>query len=193
MSTTQRLNKKTLWVLTLACVWGLVGIGGGQAAPVPDIALPAGGAIAPELSGAWLNVPRGTSMTMQSRRGRVTIVHFWTFGCINCKRNLPHYAQWQKEFGPRGVAVIGIHTPETAGERNVTNVINQVKALGITYPVLLDPEAQNWKRWGQRCWPTAYLIDKQGRVRIAWEGELQYGGRDGFARATQMIEVLLKE
>ena len=99
----------------------------------------------------------------------------------------------QRQFAKRGVEIIGVHTPETASERNVTNVVSKVKELGITYPVLLDQSAQNWKRWGQRCWPTVYLIDKQGRVRIAWEGELEYQGRGGFAKATQMIETLLKE
>ena len=142
MSSVVGMNKRWFWPLMLAVWWAATGVGAQKSAPVPDMQLPNSGVAAPELTGPWLNVPRGTSLTMQSRRGRVTIVHFWTFGCINCKRNLPYYARWQQQFGGRGVAVIGIHTPETASERNVTNVINQVKELGITYPVLLDRAAR---------------------------------------------------
>ncbi len=177
------------------CLWWLVPALAltGAAAAAPDIGLRYSGAVPPELTGPWLNVPKGADPSLRARRGRVTIVHFWTFGCINCKHNLPYYAQWQQRFGKRGVGIIGVHTPETATERDATNVVRKVKELGITYPVLLDQTGENWKRWAQRCWPTVYLIDKQGRVRIAWEGELEYQGRGGFATVTQFIETLLKE
>ncbi len=149
---------------------------------------------APELKGdAWLNVPQGRKITLASRKGKVTVVHFWTFGCINCKRNLPYYDQWRKQFAASGLEIIGIHTPETDEERDAANVSRNVKELGITYPVLIDQNSENWKAWQQRCWPTVYLVDKLGRVRFAWEGELEYQGAGGYAKVTQMIQGLLKE
>jgi peroxiredoxin len=142
---------------------------------------------------SWLNVPKGVEMSLASRRGKVTVVHFWTFGCINCQRNLPAYANWRKWFASRGLEIIGVHTPETEAERDAANVAKKVKELGIEYPVLLDPGAENWQRWQQRVWPAVYLIDKQGRARLAWEGELEYQGAGGGAKMSAMIEQLLRE
>ena len=122
----------------------------------------------------------------------MTIVHFWTFGCINCKRNLPAYDRWWRRFADKGVVVIGIHTPETEAERDPANVAKKVKELGIAYPVLLDSDHQNWNRWQQRIWPAIYLIDKQGRVRYLWEGELEYQNAGGEAKMTRLIVELLK-
>jgi peroxiredoxin len=178
------------WVLLLFAL-GLLGL--------RPVALFAGetsqllvGAAAPELTGdSWLNVPTNSTLSLASRKGKVTIVHFWTFGCINCKRNLPAYARWWQRFAGKGVVVIGIHTPETEAERDPANVAKKVKELGIAYPVLLDPDRQNWNRWQQRCWPAIYLIDKQGRVRYVWEGELEYQNAGGEAKMNQLILELL--
>ena len=150
------------------------------------------GFAAPELTGdSWLNLPKGATLSLASRRGKVTIVHFWTFGCINCKRNLPVYDRWWKRFAEKGVEVIGIHTPETAAERDPANVARRVKELGITYPVLLDTDHQNWNRWQQSVWPAIYLIDKQGVARYLWEGELEYQNAGGEAKMTRLILDLL--
>jgi peptide-methionine (R)-S-oxide reductase len=143
--------------------------------------------------GAWLNTPGNKPITLASRRGKVTIVEFWTFGCSNCQANLPAYARWHKKFASRGVAVIGIHTPETAYERDPKNVARRVKELGITYPVLLDANNENWNRWNQRYWPTVYLVDKAGRIRQHWEGELNWNGAGGEAKLAAVVEQLLKE
>ena len=151
------------------------------------------GSAAPELIGdSWLNLPKGSTLSLASRKGKVTIVHFWTFACINCKRNLAAYDRWWKRFADKGVVVIGVHTPETEPERDPANVAKKVKELGIAYPVLLDSEHQNWDRWQQRIWPTIYLIDKQGRVRYVWEGELEYQNAGGEAKMTRLIVELLK-
>jgi peroxiredoxin len=148
---------------------------------------------APELTGdSWLNVPKGTKLSLAARTGKVTIVHFWTFGCINCKRNLAAYDRWWRRFAEKGVVVIGIHTPETEAERDPANVARKVKELGISYPVLLDSDHQNWNRWQQRIWPAIYLIDKQGRTRYLWEGELEYQKAGGEVKMTQLIMDLLK-
>jgi thiol-disulfide isomerase/thioredoxin len=150
------------------------------------------GGPAPELTGdAWLNLPTGTGPTLASRKGRVTIVHFWTYGCINCRRNLPIYDRWQQRYTGRGALVIGIHTPETDAETKPANVVRKVKELGITYPVLLDARRYNWNRWRQHAWPTVYLVDKQGRARYLAEGEL--GSKGGEGKMSQLIESLLRE
>ena len=147
--------------------------------------------VAPELVGSeWLNTE---PISLASRRGKVTVVEFWTFACSNCQANLPSYAQWNKKFAARGVEVIGVHTPETAYERDPKNVAKQVKRLGITYPVLLDAKMTNWNRWGQQYWPTTYVLDKAGRVRVKWLGELESGGGNGTAKISAVIETLLKE
>ena len=154
----------------------------------------AGAVAAPELLGdSWLNLPKGTQLSLASRKGKVTVLHFWTYGCINCKRNLPAYDRWQKRFAAKGVVVIGIHSPETQAERNPANVAKKVKEFGITYPVLIDSELKNWNRWQQRAWPAICVIDKQGRARYGWEGELGSPGAGMEARLTQLIEALLKE
>ena len=162
----------------------------GTAEPRP----PAGAVAAPELTGdSWLNVPKGSTLSLASRKGKVTVLHFWTFGCINCKHNLPAYDRWQKRFTARGVVVIGIHSPETKEEKELANVAKKVKEYGITYPVLVDSDLQNWNRWQQRVWPAVCLIDKKGRVRYGWEGELGPSSSGIEAKFTQLIEALLRE
>ena len=141
----------------------------------------------------WLNVPQDAKLSLSARKGKVTVVHFWTYGCVNCTRNLPFYNEWQKRFSARGLEIIGVHTPETEAERVSANVAKKVKEFGITYPVLIDTYSDNWKTWQQRWWPAIYLVDKRGIVRYAWEGELEYKGAGGNAKMTQLIEALLRE
>jgi thiol-disulfide isomerase/thioredoxin len=145
------------------------------------------------VGGPWLNTPQNKPITLASRKGKVTVVEFWNFGCINCRHNLPFYAGWQKRFAKDDVAIIGIHTPETDGERSPAKVMQRVKDLGITYPILLDQKGTNWNRWDQQFWPTVYLIDKQGRIRYRWDGELEYQHAGGEAIMAQHIEELLRE
>jgi hypothetical protein len=91
------------------------------------------------------------------------------------------------------VAIIGVHTPETPWERNTANVSREIRRLGITYPVLLDPQGENWNRWGQHYWPTVYLLDKHGRVRYRWVGELEYAHAGGEAAMARLVSQLLRE
>jgi len=86
-----------------------------------------------------------------------------------------------------------VHTPETKGERSPDNVARSIRDLGVTYPVLLDPEGENWRRWGQNYWPTVYLVDREGRVRYRWTGELEYQGAGGEAKMKARIQELLRE
>lgn len=150
--------------------------------------------LAPELvGGPWLNTPGNVPISLASRRGKVTIVHFWTYGCFNCQNNLPAYARWHKQFAGRDVVTVGVHTPETSSERVDANVVRHVKDFKIEYPVLFDQSGTNWGRWQQRYWPTVYLIDRKGKVRFRWIGELNHRGKQGEARMSQLVEVLLKE
>jgi peptide-methionine (R)-S-oxide reductase len=161
------------------------------AAPA-NAAAPVG--LAPEFSaGQWLNTPDNKPIRLAERKGQVTIVHFWTFGCINCKHNLPAYAAWAKQFAGQGVEVIGVHTPETAPEHDLNNVKNRVQELGITYPVLVDEKGENWRKWQQEYWPTVYVIDRQGRIRSKWIGELEYNKAGGTAKISALVERLLRE
>lgn len=106
---------------------------------------------------------------------------------------MPSYGRWQKHFGGKGVQIIGVHTPETPGEKNPDNVARQVKKLGITYPILLDLRGTNWSRWSQQYWPTVYLIDKKGRVRYRWAGELEYDHAGGEEIMASLIQKLIEE
>jgi thiol-disulfide isomerase/thioredoxin len=149
---------------------------------------------APELvGGPWINTSGGKEINLAGRRGKVTIVEFWTFACGNCLANLPAYENWQKQFADEDVVVIGVHTPETESERVTANVARRVKQLGITYPVLVDQEHANWNRWQVEAWPTVYLVDKQGRIRYRWVGELNYRNAGGEAKLGQLVKRLLKE
>jgi peptide-methionine (R)-S-oxide reductase len=130
---------------------------------------------------------------LASRQGKVTLVQFWTFGCSNCQANLPSYARLQKRFEKQDVAIIGVHTPEFDHERDSKNVARRVRELGITYPILIDSKSENWRRWNQRYWPTIYLIDKSGRARYSWVGELEHKGAGGEAKIARLVENLLRE
>jgi len=149
---------------------------------------------AEELVGStWLNTTGGQPIQLADRKGKVTIVHFWTFGCINCKRNLPIYNRWAKSYAGKQVEVIGVHTPETKTEADIANVRAALPKLGMTYPVLVDGEGVNWRRWHQNIWPAIYLIDKHGDVRYRWEGELEYNYQNGTRRMSDLINALLNE
>jgi thiol-disulfide isomerase/thioredoxin len=192
MKSIEARKRSWLWLMLVLLPGFLASVETPLAAAAP--AQPAASIVAPELIGdAWLNVPKGTTLSLAARKGKVTVLHFWTYGCINCKRNLLAYERWQKRFAAKGVIVIGIHSPETEEEQNPVNVAKKVKELGITYPVLIDTGLKNWNRWQQRVWPAICLIDKQGRARYGWEGELEYRSAGGEAKLTQLIEALLKE
>lgn len=179
----------------LVILAGLAGLAAALILRERVAAAPSGGSgRAPELAGNhWLNTPGAKPVRLAARHGRVTIVHFWTYGCINCRHNLPSYARWQKRFAGKDVELVGVHTPETEAEGQPANVSRSVKELGITHPVLLDPTGENWRRWGVRYWPTVFLIDKQGRIRERWEGELEYQGAGGEKKLGDRVEQLLGE
>jgi thiol-disulfide isomerase/thioredoxin len=141
-------------------------------------------------SDAWLNSPPLDSAAL---RGRVVVVHFFAFGCINCIHNYPTYRQWQTDFAGKDVQLIGIHTPETMAERNVETLKAKLKAEQLNFPVLIDNGKSNWDAWGNSMWPSVYVLDKQGYMRAFWPGELRWQGATGDVQMRQKIEALLSE
>lgn len=162
------------------------------AAPAPAEEPVAMKVAAPDVRGTdtWINTK---PLALKDLRGKVVVVHFWTFGCVNCVHNLPHYNGWHKDYAEKGVTVLGVHTPETAGEADVDAVRRKVKDFGIKYPVAVDGEAKTWQAWGNQFWPSVYLVDKQGNVRYRWDGELNWKDRRGEKLMRERIEQLLAE
>jgi len=140
----------------------------------------------PSLSGAvqWLNSPE---LSAESLRGKVVLVDFWTYDCINCQHTLPYVKDWAKKYEKDGLVVIGVHTPEYGYERIIDNVKDQVKKLGITYPVAIDNNYAIWRNFDNQYWPAHYLIDAKGQVRYSHFGEGRYEAQE------QMIQQLLQE
>jgi thiol-disulfide isomerase/thioredoxin len=119
---------------------------------------------------------------MRELRGKVVLVDFWTYSCINCLRTLPHLRAWWKEYRRAGLVIVGIHTPEFAFEAVPHNVGEATKQLGVTWPVALDPHYATWKAYNNEYWPAEYLIDKQGRIRHEHFGEGEYGNTERLIR-----------
>ncbi|PQO95944.1 cytochrome C biogenesis protein [Pseudomonas frederiksbergensis] len=140
----------------------------------------------PSLSGAveWLNSP---ALSNDSLRGKVVLVDFWTYDCINCQHTLPYVKDWAKKYEKDGLVVIGVHTPEYGYERILDNVRDQVQKLGITYPVAIDNNYAIWRAFDNQYWPAHYLIDAKGQVRYSHFGEGRYETQE------QMIRQLLEE
>lgn len=147
---------------------------------------------APELAATkdWLN---SQPLQLAQLKGQVVVLHFYAFGCINCVRNYPHYRSWQQKYAGRGVTLIGIHTPETSGERSVEAARQKAQEEKLVFPIVIDNDKANWNAWGNTMWPTVYLIDKQGYVRYWWMGELSWQGAEGDKLTRQRIEELLAE
>ena len=133
----------------------------------------AGGPTAPEFTGIdnWLNTQ---PLTMASLRGKVVLVDFWTYSCINCIRTLPYVESWYQKYGPEGFVVVGVHTPEFAFEHDPGNVAAAISRSGITYPVAQDNEYATWTAYNNEYWPADYLIDAGGHIRDTHFGEGNY-------------------
>ncbi len=137
--------------------------------------------VAPPLhaDGAWIN---SKPLTLASLRGKVVLVDFWTYSCINCLRTLPHLKSWYATYHKDGLVIVGVHTPEFAFEHVTSNVRSAVKRLGIAYPVVQDNRYKTWDNYANQYWPAEYLIDKQGHVRHTHFGEGEYGRTESLIR-----------
>ncbi|HAY82999.1 MAG TPA: hypothetical protein DCY79_24590 [Planctomycetaceae bacterium] len=112
---------------------------------------------------------------------------------MNCIRNYPWYRRWHEDYANRGLTIIGVHTPETATEKQIDEVRKRVREAKFQFPVVVDNQRQNWERWGNSMWPSVYLIDKRGYIRYWWYGELNWKGGDGETRMRAHLEALLAE
>jgi len=142
-------------------------------------------AVGPELAaGDWIN---SAPLKLKDLRGRVVLIEFWTFGCINCRNTLPFIKGWHDRYRDQGLTVIGVHSPEFDEERKVENLRRAVASLAIRYPVVTDNDYQTWKAYDVEAWPTTFLLDKQGRIRWKHVGEGDYD------EAERQIQKLLAE
>jgi thiol-disulfide isomerase/thioredoxin len=128
---------------------------------------------APPITGitGWLN---GTQVTMEQLKGKVVLVDFWTYSCINCLRTFKHVNKWYDKYKDQGFEIIGIHAPEFAFEKKQENVEKAIKRYGLKYPVALDNDMATWKSFNNKYWPAHYLIDREGRVVYTHFGEGKY-------------------
>lgn len=132
----------------------------------------------------WLNSP---PLTPEALRGKVVLVDFWTYTCINWRRTLPYVRAWAEKYKDQGLVVIGVHAPEFAFEKNLANVRWAVNDLKLSYPVAVDNSHTIWRAFGNQAWPALYFIDAQGRVRH------QYFGEGAYEQSEMVIESLLRE
>ncbi|KVM82438.1 thioredoxin family protein [Burkholderia stagnalis] len=145
------------------------------------------GAQAPELAGIerWHN---SAPLKLSELRGKVVLVDFWTYSCINCIHTIPYVNEWYRKYRDQGLVVIGVHTPEYPFERDARNVADALGRFGIRYPVAQDNRYDTWNAYGNRYWPALYLVDANGRVVYTRFGEGQYEKteaaiRDALAQA----------
>jgi cytochrome c biogenesis protein CcdA/thiol-disulfide isomerase/thioredoxin len=131
----------------------------------------------------WLNTPGDKAISLPSLRGKVVLVDFWTYSCINCIRTLPHLRAWYTAYHKDGLDIIGVHTPEFAFEHVLGNVRQATKDLHVTWPVALDNAYATWGAYSNQYWPAEYLIDKTGHVRHYQFGEGDYGGTEQAIRS----------
>ncbi|KOX19515.1 cytochrome c biogenesis protein DipZ [Streptomyces sp. NRRL F-6491] len=144
---------------------------------------------APPIEGidSWFNTPGNGPVDLKSLRGKVVLVDFWTYSCINCQRAVPHLKDWDRAYRDAGLRIIGVHSPEFAFEKKRDNVVAGARKLGVTWPVALDNDLATWNNYRNRFWPAKYLIDADGTVRHLKFGEGQYD------RTEQLIRDLLRQ
>ncbi len=132
----------------------------------------------------WLNSP---ALSTEALKGKVVLVDFWTYSCINCLRSLPYVKAWAEKYRDQGLVVIGVHTPEFAFEKDLGNVRKALRDLGIDYPVAVDNDYKIWRAFGNHYWPAHYFADAQGRIRY------HHFGEGNYAESERVIQQLLRE
>jgi len=156
-----------------ACLLAGACTGGAQVAPHASAQGTGIEAMAPDFSGIghWIN---SDPLTMQRLKGKVVLVEFWTFDCINCIHVIPYVKQWHERYKDQGLVVVGVHTPENAHERVLENLEGAVNRFGISYPIAQDNDYKTWDAYGTRFWPALYLIDRSGKIVYRHYGEGDY-------------------
>jgi len=145
-----------------------------------ELILPVEGALPPlDGLGPWFNSP---PLTREQLKGKVVVIDFWTYSCINCLRSLPYIKAWDEKYRKDGLVIIGVHAPEFAFEREPANVAKAIQDLGVRYPVALDNQYKLWGALENHYWPAHYFVDAQGRVRYHHFGEGDYAGSERVIR-----------
>ena len=143
------------------------------------------GGPAPEIAGGpWIN---SKPLTLNELKGRVVLIEFWTYGCINCKNVIPQLRDWYEKYEKQGFTVVGVHSPEFFWEKSLDKVKIAVEKLQVRYPVVQDNDFNIWKRYGIRAWPTTLLIDRRGVLRYGHIGE------GAYSKTESVIKQLLAE
>ena len=168
------------------CLFGAVTSGvGGEAVrqPPPSFKIAAAEESAPNFAGIsnWFN---SAPLSMSSLRGKVVLVDFWTYGCVNCVNTLPHVTELYAKYKDRGLVVVGVHTPEFPFEKSASNVQAALKRHGILYPVAQDNGSQTWNAYRNQYWPAQYIVDQSGKIVYRHDGEGQY---DQMERTIQRL------
>ncbi|HSC08332.1 MAG TPA: redoxin family protein [Steroidobacteraceae bacterium] len=135
----------------------------------------------------WIN---SSPLTLTDFKGRVLVLDVWTFDCWNCYRSIPWLKDLEARLGPKGLALMGVHSPEFAHEKDYDKVAAKVKEFGIRHPVMLDNDFSYWNALGNRYWPAFYVIDKQGRLRGTYVGETHVGDRRAREIETLIVGLL---
>ncbi len=130
----------------------------------------------------WLDTPGGAPLTLAGLKGKVVLVDFWAYSCINCQRELPHAEAWAKDYAAAGLVVVGVHTPEYSFEQVPANVAAGAKRLGLTFPIAIDDSEATWNAYSNQSWPASYLIDATGKIRHVSVGEGDYGQEESYIR-----------
>lgn len=168
------MNTESIHRLPAAIALGwLIASGIAAAAPAPEIT-----------AETWLN---SEPLSMRELRGKVVLVEFWTYGCYNCKNVEPYVRRWHDRYADDGLVVLAVHSPEFDYESRLDNVRRYVADNAIEYPVAVDNDFSTWREFGNRAWPTFYLIDKQGQIVYSHIGE------GAYARTEEAIRRLLAE
>ena len=172
---TKRLLAATASMFVLGLIGAAsLGIGGETARDTTaPIAVAAAHGTAPEFTGIGRSF-NSAPLNMAELRGKVVLVNFWTYGCVNCINALPHVVALNAKYRDRGLVVVGVHTPEFPFERSASNVQAALKRHGITYPVAQDNDSKTWNAWRNQYWPAQYIIDQSGKIVFQHAGEGQY-------------------
>lgn len=153
--------------------------------PFSNVAL-TNGPIAPEIipGGVWFN---SKPLTLAKLKGKVVIIDFWTYTCINCQRTFPYVKEWWEKYKDKGLVIIGVHAPEFEFEKDKNNLVKAISDFGLTYPIVQDNNYETWQAYNNQYWPAKYIIDKNGIIRYAHFGEGDYDETE------KDIQNLLKE
>jgi len=146
--------------------------------------VPKGTTRAPEIGRVWFNSP---PLSIRQLRGRVVLIDFWDYTCVNCIRTLPYLKEWHARYAGKGLTVIGVHTPEFLFARYESNVERGIEEFGLTYPIVVDSNLELWQAFANRYWPSKYLIDSEGYLRYAHFGE------GAYQETEEVIQELLRE